>query len=78
MLIVLLLLQAWVPAVRRPRLLYVPFWVTYVFLYTPIVVLVVMSFNSGDSPVHLRGLQPEVVRRARRGRQRSGTAWSTR
>ncbi|MER7502428.1 ABC transporter permease [Nonomuraea pusilla] len=34
---------------RRPRLLYVPFWATYVFLYLPIVVLVVMSFNSGKS-----------------------------
>jgi spermidine/putrescine transport system permease protein len=27
----------------------VPFWLTYVFLYLPIVVLVVMSFNSGRS-----------------------------
>jgi spermidine/putrescine transport system permease protein len=27
----------------------VPFWLTYVFLYLPIVVLVVMSFNSGKS-----------------------------
>ena len=26
-----------------------PFWLTYVFLYLPIVVLVVMSFNSGKS-----------------------------
>lgn len=34
---------------RRPRLLYVPFWAAYVFLYTPIVVLVVMSFNAGES-----------------------------
>ncbi|WP_055507207.1 ABC transporter permease [Nonomuraea pusilla] len=34
---------------RRPRLLYVPFWATYVFLYLPIVVLVLMSFNSGKS-----------------------------
>ncbi|WP_433253424.1 ABC transporter permease [Streptosporangium sp. CA-135522] len=40
---------------RRPRLLYVPFWVTYVFLYTPIVVLVVMSFNSGKSPYVFHG-----------------------
>ncbi|MEU4829245.1 ABC transporter permease [Streptosporangium sp. NPDC023615] len=35
---------------RRSRLLYVPFWVSYVFLYTPIVVLVAMSFNAGESP----------------------------
>ncbi|MBB4914663.1 ABC transporter permease [Streptosporangium saharense] len=41
---------------RRPRLLYVPFWATYVFLYTPIVVLVVMSFNSGKSPYSFTGL----------------------
>lgn len=34
---------------RRPGFLYVPFWLTYVFLYLPIVVLVVMSFNSGKS-----------------------------
>ncbi|GAA3444843.1 ABC transporter permease [Planomonospora venezuelensis] len=41
---------------RRPRLLYVPFWATYVFLYAPIAVLVVMSFNSGDSPYSFEGL----------------------
>ncbi|MDH2430073.1 ABC transporter permease [Sphaerisporangium sp. TRM90804] len=40
---------------RRPGLLYVPFWATYVFLYTPIVVLVVMSFNAGDSPYTFEG-----------------------
>ncbi|MER6830651.1 ABC transporter permease [Streptosporangium sp. NPDC000563] len=40
---------------RRSRLLYVPFWVTYVFLYTPIVVLVVMSFNAGESPYVYEG-----------------------
>ncbi|MEV4748722.1 ABC transporter permease [Streptosporangium sp. NPDC049248] len=40
---------------RRPRLLYVPFWATYVFLYAPIVVLVVMSFNSGESPYVYEG-----------------------
>ncbi|MEU0482735.1 ABC transporter permease [Streptosporangium sp. NPDC006013] len=40
---------------RRPRLLYVPFWATYVFLYTPIVVLVVMSFNAGESPYVYEG-----------------------
>ncbi|MEV4244958.1 ABC transporter permease [Streptosporangium canum] len=41
---------------RKPRLLYVPFWATYVFLYTPIVVLVVMSFNAGKSPYSFDGL----------------------
>ncbi|MDP9860902.1 MULTISPECIES: ABC transporter permease [Streptosporangium] len=41
---------------RRPRLLYVPFWVTYIFLYAPIVVLVVMSFNAGKSPYTFEGL----------------------
>ncbi|WP_344919305.1 ABC transporter permease [Streptosporangium oxazolinicum] len=40
---------------RRSRLLYVPFWAAYVFLYTPIVVLVVMSFNSGESPYVYEG-----------------------
>ncbi|MEU8201739.1 ABC transporter permease [Streptosporangium sp. NPDC049046] len=40
---------------RRSRLLYVPFWVTYVFLYTPIAVLVVMSFNAGESPYVYEG-----------------------
>ncbi|MEU8381644.1 ABC transporter permease [Streptosporangium sp. NPDC048865] len=40
---------------RRPRLLYVPFWAAYVFLYTPIVVLVVMSFNAGESPYVYEG-----------------------
>src|SRR5262245_15832145 len=34
----------------------IPFWVTYLFLYTPIVVLVVMSFNAGDSPYRFDGL----------------------
>jgi spermidine/putrescine transport system permease protein len=41
--------------VRRPRLLYVPFWVTYAFLYVPILVLIVMSFNSGKSPYTYEG-----------------------
>ncbi|MER5650320.1 ABC transporter permease [Streptosporangium sp. NPDC002524] len=40
---------------RRSRLLYVPFWVTYAFLYTPILVLVVMSFNAGESPYIYEG-----------------------
>ncbi|MGW6905349.1 ABC transporter permease [Streptomyces sp. NPDC054940] len=33
---------------RRPTLL--PLWLTYLFLYTPVAVLVVMSFNRSDSP----------------------------
>lgn len=33
----------------------IPFWVTYVFLYVPIVVVVVMSFNAGDSPFNWGG-----------------------
>ncbi|MEU4514128.1 ABC transporter permease [Nonomuraea wenchangensis] len=40
---------------RRSKFLYVPFWATYVFLYLPIVVLVVMSFNSGDSAYTYEG-----------------------
>jgi spermidine/putrescine transport system permease protein len=44
-----------VTGVRRPRLILVPFWATYVFLYTPILVLVVMSFNSGKSPYVYEG-----------------------
>ncbi|MFC4057547.1 ABC transporter permease [Planomonospora corallina] len=40
---------------RKPRLLYVPFWLTYVFLYAPIVVLVAMSFNAGGSPYSFEG-----------------------
>ncbi|WP_248960548.1 ABC transporter permease [Sphaerisporangium perillae] len=40
----------------RRRLIYVPFWATYVFLYTPIIVLVVMSFNAGKSPYVFEGL----------------------
>ncbi|MEV0594108.1 ABC transporter permease [Nonomuraea cavernae] len=40
---------------RRSRLLHVPFWFTYVFLYAPIIVLVVMSFNSGKSAYTYEG-----------------------
>ncbi|MFI6480130.1 ABC transporter permease [Nonomuraea sp. NPDC050663] len=36
-------------------MLRVPFWLTYVFLYLPIAVLVWMSFNSGDSPYVFEG-----------------------
>lgn len=38
------------------KLRYVPFWLAYLFLYTPIVVLVVMSFNAGASPYSFEGL----------------------
>ncbi|WP_113704037.1 ABC transporter permease [Nonomuraea lactucae] len=40
---------------RRSRLLHIPFWATLVFLYAPIVVLVVMSFNSGESAYTYEG-----------------------
>ncbi|MCW2881141.1 MAG: spermidine/putrescine transporter, permease protein [Sphaerisporangium sp.] len=40
----------------RRRMIYVPFWATYVFLYTPIIVLVVMSFNAGKSPYVFEGV----------------------
>lgn len=40
---------------RRSKFLYVPFWATYAFLYLPIIVLVVMSFNSGDSAYDYEG-----------------------
>ncbi|MEV0315905.1 ABC transporter permease [Nonomuraea fuscirosea] len=40
---------------RRSKLLYVPFWATYVFLYAPIAVLVVMSFNAGESAYTYEG-----------------------
>ncbi|MFI9553514.1 ABC transporter permease [Nonomuraea endophytica] len=40
---------------RRARLLHVPFWATIVFLYLPIAVLVVMSFNSGESAYTFEG-----------------------
>lgn len=40
---------------RRPGLLHVPFWVTYVFLYAPIVMLAVMSFNAGESAYTFEG-----------------------
>lgn len=35
---------------RRHGWLRLPFWLTYLFLYAPIVVLVVMSFNRNKSP----------------------------
>lgn len=35
---------------------WVPFWLTYLFLYVPVVVLVTMSFNASDQPFRLTGL----------------------
>ena len=35
---------------RIPRPMLVPFWLTYIFLYLPILVLMVMSFNASKSP----------------------------
>ncbi|MDA0635252.1 ABC transporter permease [Nonomuraea sp. MCN248] len=40
---------------RRSGWLHIPFWATYVFLYAPIVVLVVMSFNSGETAYTYEG-----------------------
>ena len=34
---------------RKPDLLKVPFWLTYVFLYLPILVVVILSFNDSES-----------------------------
>ncbi|MCD0449613.1 ABC transporter permease [Actinocorallia sp. API 0066] len=34
----------------RSRWAFAPFWLTYLFLYAPIAVLVVMSFNAADTP----------------------------
>lgn len=39
----------------RLRWLQVPFWLTFAFLYTPIVVLMVMSFNASGSPFQWTG-----------------------
>ena len=36
--------------VRRLGWLNLPLWLTYVFLYVPIAVLVVMSFNASKTP----------------------------
>ncbi|MFD0448718.1 hypothetical protein ACFQ10_50385 [Streptomyces indonesiensis] len=37
------------------RATFLPLWLTYAFLYTPVVVLVVMSFNRSDSPYEWSG-----------------------
>ncbi|NUP24572.1 MAG: ABC transporter permease [Streptomyces sp.] len=42
---------------RRPVL--VPLWLTYLFLYTPVAVLVVMSFNRSDSPYAWAGFSTD-------------------
>ncbi|WP_308465971.1 ABC transporter permease [Rathayibacter soli] len=34
---------------RNSRLLKIPFWLTYVFLYVPILVVVIMSFNASSN-----------------------------
>jgi len=41
--------------VKTPRLFRVPFWLTYAFLYLPIVVVVIMSFNDSSSLFVWRG-----------------------
>lgn len=40
---------------RKSRLLVVPFWLTYVFLYVPIVIVVIMSFNASSNLFVWRG-----------------------
>ncbi|GAA0398973.1 putrescine/spermidine ABC transporter permease [Acrocarpospora corrugata] len=40
---------------RRNRAVYAPLWLTYLFFYTPIAVMVVMSFNSSDAPFVFEG-----------------------
>jgi spermidine/putrescine transport system permease protein len=37
------------------KALLIPFWLTYVFLYLPIAILVVMSFNSSKNPFSWEG-----------------------
>lgn len=40
---------------RKSRLIAVPFWLTYVFLYVPIVIVVIMSFNASSNLFVWRG-----------------------
>lgn len=40
---------------RTSRALLVPFWLTYAFLYLPILVLMVMSFNASKTPFSWQG-----------------------
>jgi spermidine/putrescine transport system permease protein len=44
---------------RRSRWLLIPFWATFVFLYVPIVVLIVMSFNASSNPFSWDGFSFE-------------------
>jgi spermidine/putrescine transport system permease protein len=44
---------------RSTRWLQVPFWMTFAFLYTPIVVLVLMSFNASRLPFVWGGFSTE-------------------
>jgi spermidine/putrescine transport system permease protein len=41
--------------VRSSKLLHIPFWATFAFLYAPIVVVVAMSFNSGKAVYTFEG-----------------------
>ncbi|GAA1956251.1 ABC transporter permease [Agromyces allii] len=51
-------------AVRRPRGILVPLWLGYVFLYLPILIVVIMSFNDSENLFVWRGFSlrwyPEV------------------
>lgn len=47
---------------RSSRLMRIPFVATYVFLYVPIAVVVVMSFNSSRSPFVWRGFSLDWYR----------------
>lgn len=40
---------------KTPKAFHVPFWLTYAFLYLPIVVVVIMSFNDSSSLFVWRG-----------------------
>jgi spermidine/putrescine transport system permease protein len=42
-------------AVRRPRGILVPLWLGYVFLYLPILIVVIMSFNDSENLFVWRG-----------------------
>ena len=44
---------------RRSRWLLIPFWATFVFLYAPILVLIVMSFNASSNPFSWDGFSLE-------------------
>jgi spermidine/putrescine transport system permease protein len=44
---------------RRSKLLSIPFWISYVLLYLPIIVVVIMSFNSSKNLFVWRGFSLE-------------------